>query len=501
MDLRQLRDKATDAFKRGRFARSGELYAEYCAKDPKDLQARLRMGDAWVKAGDRGRAVEAYRSAAEAFAREGFLPRAIAAAKLVLEQDPAHQGIQQLLAELYAQRSGPARPAPAPLPVDDDALEDELDDDAADGAPKAEGERAAPAAPAERALPDPGDLPPELDPALTSSAALAPAAPPEQTFQFDELSLDDAGVHGLAAADSLLHAVMAAAEAANPEPAPEQDEEEVFSIEVSTAETPALPKIPLFSDLPADAFIALVESCGLRRFADGEQVIAQGSVGDAFYVVCEGAVRVLRELSPGQVQELTTLGPGEFFGEMALLSGAPRSASVHSASDETQLLEISAGILAGLSSRHPQIAAALKRFCRQRMLANVMASSPLFQPFSTSERRDLVQRFRARDFPGGQVLIHEGREADGLYVVLSGEVEVMAGGQRLARLQEGELFGEMSLLRKGPASATVRTSRKTSLIRLPRQDFDELILSHPQILVLVAELTDTRARRAQSAVP
>src|SRR5205814_9398755 len=71
-------------------------------------QARLRCGDAWAKAGKKDKAIIAYSSAAEGFAKDGFLPRAIAASKLVLEIDPAHKGVQKMLAELYAQKSGGA---------------------------------------------------------------------------------------------------------------------------------------------------------------------------------------------------------------------------------------------------------------------------------------------------------------------------------------------------------------------------------------------------------
>ncbi|RKH71067.1 cyclic nucleotide-binding protein, partial [Corallococcus interemptor] len=108
MELRALKDKAAEAFSKGRFAKAAELYEDYCQADPKDHQSRLRMGDAWAKAGQRDRAVSAYQSAAEGFAKEGFLPRAIAASKLILELDPSHQGVQQMLADLYARRGTPA---------------------------------------------------------------------------------------------------------------------------------------------------------------------------------------------------------------------------------------------------------------------------------------------------------------------------------------------------------------------------------------------------------
>ncbi len=652
MELRKLRDKAAETFSKGRFAKAAELYEDYCERDPKDIQARLRMGDAWSKAGVRQKAISAYKSAAQAFASEGFLPRAIAASKLILELDPAHQGVQQMLADLYARRGTPARssrgpstlstppvavavasadagsvaPEVVPLvtrtvePLELPAQELELgaarmSNEVAAGGNSAvvpqgatelppelelfeppqppglrradasplpleerQGEGALAAAPDEAASaqeamivtielqepPAPASQPlaaavpappagsriwmPGAAPEGTASPALPPSPPPfspaplvadrapssditRALSVFDELSLDaplrpplppEPPPHAGEApkprlpsfteleleGDSLLHAVEVAALAGQElrgEVVAEvgegaEDEEEVFSI--TTGDEPAdrdagqLPQIPLFSDLPPDAFIELFDRCPLRRFDEGEQVIAQGSVGDAFYVVCEGSVRVVREHEQGS-SELAVLADGAFFGEMALLSGSPRFASVFSASADTQLLEISAPVLAQLSHRYPPVAQALKKFCRQRLLSNVMASSALFRPFSRQDRRALITKFRSREAQRGAVLIREGGETDGLYVLLSGEVQVTRAGHELARLREGEIFGEMSLLRKTPASATVTTSRRCSLLRLPRADFDALVLSHPQILMLVAELTDDRQRRTE----
>lgn len=260
----------------------------------------------------------------------------------------------------------------------------------------------------------------------------------------------------------------------------------------------ALPKIPLFSDLPPDAFIALFERCPLRRYQPGEVVIEQGSKGDAFYIICAGGVRVVR--TDGEAQrELARLDEGAFFGEMALLSEAPRSASVVATHEDTQLLEIGATVLKELSAKYPSVATALKKFCRQRLLSNLMQGSALFRPFSKSDRRELVQKFRARDVRRGEVLLEEGRPSDGLYVVLSGEVDVVVKGRKVASLREGEVFGEMSLLTRSPATATVTAARHTSVLRLPREDFDQLIMTHPQVLEHVSELTDERAKANAAA--
>jgi CRP-like cAMP-binding protein len=202
-------------------------------------------------------------------------------------------------------------------------------------------------------------------------------------------------------------------------------------------------------------------------------------------------------MEDGQRQDLATLEGGACFGEMALLSGAARTASVEGASEDTQLLELSAPVLAELSRSYPLVAQALKKFCRQRLLTNVMNTSALFRPFNRKDRRTLVERFRARDVEREEVIIRDGDQTDGLYVVLSGEVEVSKDGHLLTRLKEGDLFGEISLLQKTPATATVTASRHTTLLRLPRADFDALISSHPQILVLVSELSDERLRRTE----
>ena len=333
---------------------------------------------------------------------------------------------------------------------------------------------------------------------FTPQADVSFESPMPDSTPFTELEIQ---------ADSLLHAVELAARAGalrSTEPAPAEqgaDEQGQESREEEVAETPAadggLPTIPLFSDLPRDAFIALFERCPLRRFPEGAHILEQGSKGNAFYVICAGRVRIVRQRGEEQ-QELAVLSEGAFFGEMALLSGAPRSASVVGAAEETQVLEISAPVLAELSRSYPQVAKALRRFCRQRLLSDVVNTSALFQPFGRKDRRHLVERFLAREVRRGDVIIHEGNPVDGLYVVLSGEVAVSKGGQSLASLREGELFGEMSLLQKTPATATVTAARNTSLLRLPREDFDTLILTHPQILELISGLSESRQRQTRA---
>ena len=118
-------------------------------------------------------------------------------------------------------------------------------------------------------------------------------------------------------------------------------------------------------------------------------------------------------------------------------------------------------------------------------------------PPSETATQTIVERFRSREAKTGEVLIKEGEQSDGLYVVLAGVIDIKKrkeGVEVLAgRLHEGDIFGEISCLRKGSAAASVVMQRNGTLLRLPRQSFDELVVTYPQILELISELASERA--------
>jgi CRP-like cAMP-binding protein len=107
-------------------------------------------------------------------------------------------------------------------------------------------------------------------------------------------------------------------------------------------------------------------------------------------------------------------------------------------------------------------------------------------------------RFRTREVAAGEVLVDEGRPVDGLFVVLHGSYEVtrMEHGARkhVARLSEGELFGEQSLLRGGAAGATCTSRSRGMVLRLPRESFEQLTREHPALRAYLEELDGERRR-------
>lgn len=265
---------------------------------------------------------------------------------------------------------------------------------------------------------------------------------------------------------------------------------------------PAPPKVALFDDLPQDAFVELVNRLSYLRFSAPELIIREGDPGRSFFVIVEGKVRVFKSQQGGSEITLAHLSGGAFFGEMALLSGAPRTANV-AAEEDTELLEVTDAVLREVVRKYPRVSVSLKKFYRQRLLNNVMAISPLFKDFDPVERKSIVDRFKMRQFAQGEVLIAEGTPSDGLYVVLHGGVNVekrAPNNQRvaLARLKEGDLFGEMSLLTRKNATATVTALTNSIVLKLPRENFQELVVTHPQILELVSALTEKRKNATQA---
>jgi CRP/FNR family transcriptional regulator, cyclic AMP receptor protein len=101
----------------------------------------------------------------------------------------------------------------------------------------------------------------------------------------------------------------------------------------------ALADVPLFRDLPGDDLDAMASFCRIRRFRRGEVIFHQGDPGDAVFVVASGRVKISLPSDAGDEAILATLRPGDFFGELALLDGAPRSASA-TALDPTETLVV-----------------------------------------------------------------------------------------------------------------------------------------------------------------
>src|SRR3954468_17291021 len=95
---------------------------------------------------------------------------------------------------------------------------------------------------------------------------------------------------------------------------------------VGLSESEILLKVPVFSRLPEEGRERLGRLLRPRRYARGEVIFLEGDQGTALCLIAEGRIRIQLTGSDGREAVLNVYGPGEIFGEMALLDGEPRSA-------------------------------------------------------------------------------------------------------------------------------------------------------------------------------
>jgi CRP-like cAMP-binding protein len=180
---------------------------------------------------------------------------------------------------------------------------------------------------------------------------------------------------------------------------------------------------------------------------------------------------------------------------MALLSAQPRTASVVTVT-EVDLLEVGRQSLAALADELGPVAAALHGFTRERLLGNLMATSALFRPFTRQQQRDLLRRFTSHDVAAGTVVINEGEAGRGLFVVLSGELEVSRRSAletvALGGLKAGDVFGEISILRNAPTTATVVAPMAATVLFLAREYVDRIVAGVPEIRSYLEALAEDR---------
>jgi len=133
--------------------------------------------------------------------------------------------------------------------------------------------------------------------------------------------------------------------------AADQRRREIFSV---------LRPLQVFEPLSDEQIQTLVGAAALQRFMQGEMLVRQGDRGESLFVIRSGKVRIDKSLDGGHATTMAMMGAGEFFGEMSLLTGEPRTASII-AEDETEVVMVSkeafapvltadTGIIVGLSA-------------------------------------------------------------------------------------------------------------------------------------------------------
>ncbi|MGH6636236.1 MAG: cyclic nucleotide-binding and patatin-like phospholipase domain-containing protein, partial [Gammaproteobacteria bacterium] len=254
---------------------------------------------------------------------------------------------------------------------------------------------------------------------------------------------------------------------------------------------PFLAKTELFSELSASEVESLARHMEGRALAQGQFLIRQGEPGDSLYLVFKGLLQVTQRNARGEEVPLNRIGPGASVGEIALLTGERRSASVYACQD-TVLLALPKTAFEHIRQTSPQVSARFSQIIVERIqkaeLRNLLYVSELLKNMGEATLRDLEGELELTLFGSGECLMREGEESDCSYIVVSGRLRVTnphaEGGTRLiCELGRGQTVGEMGILTGAKRAATVTATRDTLVARLSLAAFNRLLQKHPQDMV------------------
>jgi thioredoxin reductase/CRP-like cAMP-binding protein/Fe-S-cluster-containing hydrogenase component 2 len=247
--------------------------------------------------------------------------------------------------------------------------------------------------------------------------------------------------------------------------------------------------IPLFESLTPIQLREFLVDSKVHLLKPGDIVFRQNDFTDTFYSILDGQVEVL--LSQDESRPNPQLGRGEFFGEISLLSGRRRSATVRCTKD-TALIETSRMAMQKLRKSFPQVSRVLDTTTITYRLADLAPT------LTNEERRELASASVIQSFDADAVLCNEGDDPDGLHLIRRGTVVISRKREGrdvvINYVQAGNYIGEVAMIYPGrKRGATVRAMVQTETIRVPTEAILRATQAHP-------ELREDFERRSQAQV-
>jgi ABC-type bacteriocin/lantibiotic exporter with double-glycine peptidase domain/CRP-like cAMP-binding protein len=261
---------------------------------------------------------------------------------------------------------------------------------------------------------------------------------------------------------------------------------------VAAAPGALLHDLPALGLLPPELRERVIDRFVPVRHGFGSVIVREGDEADGLYVLASGRARVLTRDDRGEEVSLAALGPGDSFGEMALLERGPRTATVRASSD-VLVLRLEREAFEDLVARHPEIRDWFHLQVRHRALHNCLRECSALGALPPAPLALLLDALEPRAVAAGALVIRQGDPAGPMYVVQEGRLRVFAesGGERrdLAYLRRGDVFGELSLITGAPRAASVQAVAPSALLALPPEVFARLHREHPTFARLIAEQT------------
>jgi CRP-like cAMP-binding protein/Fe-S-cluster-containing hydrogenase component 2/thioredoxin reductase len=228
----------------------------------------------------------------------------------------------------------------------------------------------------------------------------------------------------------------------------------------------------------------------VRLYRAGATIFERNAIGSSLFGIAQG--HVLVEVNPADPAITVPIPQGSIFGEVGLISGRRRGATIRAGSD-CIVVEISRNAALKLMSQVPAAAREITRITTERSLLQIFKSG-----LTPADLAGVIAEARVETIRPGQAIIKEGETGDDIFIIRSGSmvVEKTIAGKPvfLSYVPAGSYVGEMAVIDGGPRTATVRAAVKSDVIRLAGAPFRALLAAKPELL---ARLRADMASRTQ----
>ena len=233
----------------------------------------------------------------------------------------------------------------------------------------------------------------------------------------------------------------------------------------------------------------------------------QGEVADCMFWLLSGKLEASTQYSDGSQQVVTVLTDGSHVGEMGLLTGLQRTATIR-ALEESKLLRVTIDDVFKLSKLDAKLLGGLNNVAASRWQSLFLSNSlkTLLGDLSFDVLQELQEEFEWMELHNGDILFHEGDEADGVYLIISGrlcaKVATDDGSDKVVgELGPSDFVGEYALLTDDPRSATVYATRNTSIVKMSLKLLDKHIITNPTLMRHIARTVILRQKEMMRAGP
>ena len=215
----------------------------------------------------------------------------------------------------------------------------------------------------------------------------------------------------------------------------------------------------------------------VRAYKPGDAIFTRNEQGSSLFGIASGTVKV--EVDPTNPAITVPIGESSIFGEVGLISGRRRGATIRAA-DACICVEIPRMAALKLMSQVPEARETVNRITTERQVLQIFKSG-----LTASDISDVLAGAQVMDVKPGEAIITEGDLSDDLYIIRSGSmiVEKTLGGRAvfISYVPAGSYSGEMAMMERSPRSTTVKAAIRSTVVKLPAEPFRELLKRKPEL--------------------